>query len=158
MIQQQVKGTGLFGTASNLLSKGPSTVFRGTTGMALREGLYAGGFLGFIPVARQEVQKRYPDLSNDQARLLATCIAGPICSMASHPPDTLKTCLQGDIEGKKFKSYGQTVSTLVKERGVASLWAGAPWRIFRQFCCFMLFDKINSDLAPLIFPDAFKKN
>ena len=123
----------------------------------MREGLYAGGFLGLIPVAREEVQKRYPGMSADQARLVGTFIAGPICSICSHPPDTIKTCLQGDVEGAKYRSYGQTMSTLVAERGVRSLWAGAPWRIFRQFCCFLLFDKINTDLAPLLFPHAFKK-
>lgn len=155
MIQQQIKGGGLFSTAGDLISKGPSTVFRGITGMMFREGLYCGGFLGFIPVVRSEVQKRYPDLTGDQARLAATFLAGPICSMASHPPDTLKTCLQGDIEGSKFKGYAQSASKLASERGISSLWAGAPWRIFRQFCCFLLFDKINSDVAPILFPHAF---
>merc|ERR1719454_1165735 len=147
MIQQQIKGTGLLATAGEVMSMGPGTIWRGTIGMAMREGIYAGGFLGVIPVARETVMKQYPDLSADQARLLGTMIAGPICSMLSHPPDTIKTCLQGDVEMKKFKDYGQTMRTLAAERGVASLWAGAPWRIFRQFCCFILFDKINTDLV-----------
>ena len=125
MIQQQVKGGGLVSTASSLLSKGPSTVFRGTSGMMLREGIYAGGFLGFIPVAREQVQKQYPSLSADQARLVATFVAGPICSMCSHPPDTIKTCLQGDIEGGKYKNYGQAIRSVVAERGVRALWVRA---------------------------------
>ena len=157
MIQQQVKGTGLAATAVEVVSSGPSVIWRGTTGMALREGLYAGGFLGIIPVVREEVQKAYPDLSADQARLGATFLAGPVCSMCSHPPDTIKTCLQGDVEGAKYTGYGQGVRSIVAERGARALWAGAPWRIFRQFCCFLLFDKINTDLAPLMFPHAFKK-
>uniref|UniRef100_A0A7S1RNB3 Mitochondrial carrier protein n=1 Tax=Alexandrium catenella TaxID=2925 RepID=A0A7S1RNB3_ALECA len=157
MIQQQVKGGGLFSTAGNLISKGPSTVFRGTIGMMYREGLYAGGFLGFIPVVREEVKKRNPGMSNDQARLAATLLAGPIMSIASHPPDTLKTCLQGDIERSRYTTYRQAAKVLISERGISTLWAGAPWRIFRQFCCFMLFDKINTDVAPLLFPHAFAK-
>ena len=88
---------------------------------------------------------------------MAAFSAGPFCSMLSHPPDTIKTCLQGDVEGAKFQNYGQAMRKLAAERGVAALWAGAPWRIFRQMCCFMLFDKINTDIAPLIFPHAFKK-
>ena len=91
-----------------------------------------------------------------QARLAAAFTAGPVCSMASHPADTIKTCLQGDVEQAKFKGYGQTAGKIIEERGMAALWAGAPWRIFRQFCCFLLFDKINTDVAPLIFPHAFK--
>ena len=110
MIQQQVKGGGLVSTASNVMKGGASTVFRGTTGMALREGIYSGGYLGIIPVVRGEIQKRYPELSQDQARLAAAFTAGPVCSMLSHPPDTIKTCLQGDIENATYKSYSQTVS------------------------------------------------
>ena len=125
--------------------------------MMFREGLYCGGFLGLIPVVREEVQKRNPEMSADQARLVATFMAGPVCSMASHPPDTLKTCLQGDIESAKFTNYSQSARKLIAERGVSALWAGAPWRIFRQFCCFLLFDKINTEVAPLIFPHAFGK-
>ena len=155
MIQQQVKGTGLFETAGKLLSEGPATIWRGTTGMMLREGIYCGAFLGIIPVVREEVQKANPGMSADQARLMATFMAGPVCSMASHPPDTMKTCLQGDIENAKYTGYGQSARKLIAERGVSALWAGAPWRIFRQFCCFMLFDKLNSDLAPALFPHAF---
>ena len=157
MIQQQVKGGGLLSTAGDMVSRGPSTIWRGTTAMMAREGFYCGAFLGIIPVVREEVQKQFPDLSADQARLGATFLAGPICSMASHPPDTMKTCLQGDVEGVKFKGYGDTVRTIVKERGLPAMWAGAPWRIFRQFCCFLLFDKINTEVAPLMFPHAFKK-
>ena len=156
MIQQQVKGGSLVATTSSLLTAGPKTVFRGTPAMMLREGLYCGGFLGFIPVTRQEIQKRYPEMSEDRARLSACFLAGPLCTLASHPPDTIKTCLQGDIEGKNFKGYGQGIKKLIAERGIQSLWAGMPWRMFRQFVCFVMIDKINSDLAPIIFPHAFK--
>ena len=116
MIQQQIKGGGLFSTVGEVLAAGPSTIFRGTTGMMLREGIYCGGYLGIIPVVRAEVQKANPDLSPDQARLAATFMAGPLCSMFSHPPDTLKTCLQGDTEGVKYKSYGQAARSLIAER------------------------------------------
>ena len=108
---------------------------------------------------RERLRKDYPDSlgkTEDSARLFATMIAGPICSFASHPPDTFKTCLQGDIEGAKYQTYAGTCRTLVAERGLSSLWAGMPWRVFRQFCAIFLFDKINTELAPIIFPHAFK--
>jgi len=157
MIQQQVKGTSLFGTAGSLLSQGPSTVFRGTLGQMGREGIYCGGYLGIMPVVREEVQRRDPSMSDDKARLVATFIAGPICSFCSHPPDTMKTCLQGDIEGKTSRGYLQTVESLKASRGISSLWAGMPWRVFRQFCAIFLFDKINTELSPILFPHAFNK-
>jgi len=160
MIQQQVNGGGLFETASRLLKEGPTTVFRGTLGMMAREGVYCGGYLGIMPVVRQHICETYPDTygsNDDKARLYATFVAGPICSFSSHPPDTIKTCLQGDIRNAKFSGYAQTAQVLIKERGLPSLWAGMPWRLFRQFCAIFLFDKINSELAPIIFPHAFEK-
>jgi len=159
MIQQQVNGTPLLETATSLIKQGPSTVFRGITGMCLREGIYCGGYLGIMPVVRGEITRRYPDSigsSEDKARLYATFVAGPICSFSSHPPDTLKTCLQGDVHNKKYSGYLQATKVLIAERGVSSLWAGMPWRVFRQFCAIFLFDKINAELSPILFPHAFK--
>ena len=155
MVQQQTKGGSLIATAGSVFSEGSKTIFRGTSGMMMREGIYCGGYLGVLPVVRDEVQRRYPGLTTDQARLCATFIAGPICSFSSHPPDTLKTVLQGDIERVRYFSYSQAAKTIIVERGTAALWAGLPWRVLRQFIAVFLFDKIRSDFAPLIFPHAF---
>ena len=67
--------------------------------MMLREGIFCGGYLGIMPVVREEITRRYPHSygsTDDRARLCATVIAGPICSFLSHPPDTIKTVMQGD--------------------------------------------------------------
>jgi len=162
MIQQQLKGGGMLETASKLFAEGPSTVFRGTLGMMAREGVYCGGYLGIMPVVREEIKTRYPSTwgsTDDKARLCATFIAGPICSFSSHPPDTLKTCLQGDVSHPhKYTSYVQTARALVTERGLPSLWAGMPWRVLRQFVAVFLFDKINAELSPVLFPHAFGRH
>jgi len=158
MIQQQRKGGSLAGTAGNLIAGGPSTVMRGTFGICLREGIYCGGFLGLMPVLRASLQKNFPDSigkTEDSARFGAALIGGPVCSMLSHPPDTFKTCMQGDVERKTFGSMKETYAVLVKERGVASLWAGAPWRIFRQLVAMMIFDKCSSQLSQILFPHRF---
>lgn len=159
MIQQQRKGGSLVGTAQNLVAGGPSTVMRGTFGICLREGIYCGGFLGLMPVLRGLIQTNFADSigkTEDSARLAAACIGGPLCSMLSHPPDTFKSCMQGDIERSKFGSMKETYGVLVKERGIASLWAGAPWRIFRQLCAMMIFDKCSSQLSRMLFPHRFQ--
>jgi len=158
MVQQQKHGGGLVTTARALASQGPATVFRGLEGMVLREGIYCGGYLGVVPVVRQTITERYPNSfgkTEDRARLCATFLAGPLCSFASHPPDTIKTLLQGDTAGERYRGYAQAVRSLVAERGVAALWSGLPWRVVRQFCAVFLFDKINSDLAPRLFPHSF---
>lgn len=158
MVQQQTKGGGLVSTAMRLLAEGPSTVFRGTGAMMLREGIFCGGYLGIMPVVREEITRRYPHSygsTDDRARLCATVIAGPICSFLSHPPDTIKTVMQGDIEQRRYTTYGQATRRIIAERGVAALWSGLPFRLARQFIAVFLFDKINAELAPRLFPHAF---
>lgn len=154
MIQQQRKGGSLPATSMNLLQGGPSLVTRGILGMCLREGIYASCFLGLMPVLRTNLKQMYPEqLANDDvARIAAALCGGPICSFLSHPPDTIKSCMQGDIEQAKFRGFKQTAGVLIQERGISSLWAGMPWRMFRQFCAVFIFDKVASDLPPLIFP------
>lgn len=163
MIQQQLKGDGLVATMRSLLVDGPQgalTITRGTLGMMLREGIYCGGYLGIMPVVREEVVRRYPHSwgsTDDKARLCATIVAGPFCSFSSHPPDTVKTVLQGDMEGRAYTGYMQATRKIVAERGAAALWSGLPWRLFRQFVAVFLFDKIHADLAPKLFPHAFQR-
>ena len=111
-----------------------------------------------MPVARQYVQDNYKDsigATPDLARFSAAMMFTPFVSVFSHPPDTIKTCLQGDIEMAKFKGYGETTSVVIKERGLKALWSGYPWRCFRQIVALMMFDKIQSDLVPILFPHAF---
>ena len=50
---------------------------------------------------------------------------------------------------------GQTASTVIKERGLPAMWAGFPWRLFRQIVALTMFDKIQSELVPKLFPHAF---
>lgn len=155
MIQQQRKGGSLLATSAHLLGGGPSMVTRGTFGICLRESIYCSCFLGFMPVLRERMKKAFPDTlgkSEDSARMAAALTAGPFCSLASHPPDTFKSCMQGDVERVKYGSMKETFGVLVKERGITSLWAGAPWRIFRQICAAFIFDKVATELGPLLFP------
>ncbi|KAL3920385.1 MAG: hypothetical protein SGPRY_005270 [Prymnesium sp.] len=89
MIQQQRKGTHLLETTWNMIKAGPFTFFRGTGAMMAREGVYAGGFLGLMPVMREwrpdgrlsraQVRKTFPDSagkSDDSARFTAAMVAG----------------------------------------------------------------------------------
>jgi len=160
MIQQQRKGGSIASVGADLVRGGPSIVSRGMLALGLREGIYCAGFMGILPAVRQYIREHYSHTvigrSDDSARLAATFVAGPICSFASHPPDTVKTCMQGDIEQVRFKGYGQTTNVLVAEGGLPALWRGIPWRLFRQFCAVFLFDKISAEVAPILFPHAFK--
>ena len=162
MIQQQRKGGSLPATVKNIVTEGglgSSGVFRGLSGMMMREGIYCMGFMGLMPVVRGMVTRDYPETlgaTTYTARLSATFIAGPIGCFLSHPFDTVKTCMQGDLEKAKFTNPIQTARTIVAEKGLGALWAGMPWRLGRQCCSVFLFDYISSELAPRIFPHAFE--
>ena len=148
-----------------------------------------------MPVARQYVQDNYKDsigATPDLARFSAAMMFTPFVSVFSHPPDTIKTCLQGDVEQTTYKGYMQTTQVrqaatvtataatattaaaatatspphhllllrlqhIIKERGIATLWAGFPWRVGRQILCLMLFDKMVVTLQPIMFPHLFEQ-
>jgi hypothetical protein len=158
MIQQQRKGGSLVGTTGNLLAGGPSTVTRGTLSTCLRESLNCGCYLGIMPICRQKIQTLFPSIasSDDKCRLAAALACGPLCVMLGNPADTVKSCMQGDIERIKFGSMKETYSVLVKERGISSLWAGATWRVFRQTCGVFTYDKVSADLSPIVFPHRYQ--
>lgn len=158
MIQQQRKGGSLPATAVGLAKDGVGTVCRGALMTSWREGIYTAGFLGIVPVVRQQLMERFPDSigsSTESARFGAALIGGPICCYLSHPSDTIKTCLQGDIERVKFGNARETARVLIGEGGLTSLWRGAPWRLFRQVCAVFLLDKVAEELAPIVFPHRF---
>ena len=79
-----------------------------------------------MPVARQYVQDNYKDsigATPDLARFSAAMMFTPFVSVFSHPPDTIKTCLQGDVEQTTYKGYMQT--TQVRRAATASAAAAA---------------------------------
>ena len=87
--------------------KGASTVFRSTTGMALREGIYSGGYPGIIPVVRGEIQKRYPELS--QVGLDCRGVRRGRCARCFAPARHDQDMPQGDIENATYRAT-RTVS------------------------------------------------
>jgi len=158
MIQQQRKGGGLPNTAKSLLGGGPSTAFRGSLMACWREGIYTSGFLGIVPVIRQNLVIAFPDTigsSEGKARTVAAILGGTLCCYLSHPADTIKTCLQGDIERKKFGNARQTTMVLRGEGGLPALWRGAPWRLVRQIAGCFLLDMVAVQFSPLFFPHRF---
>jgi len=87
----------------NNLSQG--LVFRGLVNTSLREGIYTAGYLGVAPVVREYLRAKFPDSlgkTEDSARTFGAILGGIFASSLSHPMDTAKTCMQGDVERKKI--------------------------------------------------------
>jgi hypothetical protein len=164
MIQQQRKGGSLPSHAASLARGGLGTIYHGFTMTALREGIYSAGYLGVAPVIRESIMAMYPEMNEDVARIPAAIIGGGFCCYLSHPFATVKTCMQGDIERKKFGSSSATLSTLWNDAGgsarlsnaMATIYRGAMWRYARQVCAVFILDKARVTLAPLVFPSKFE--
>lgn len=151
MIQQQRKGLSLFATTQELL--GP-TMVRGIVPTAIREGLWSMGYLAVPPVIGGVLREKFPTTfdSQEKARVPASFLGAFIVCYASHPFDTAKTCMQGDIEQKKFKSMTKTFGTLYKESGIGGFYRGVPWRFLRQAIAIFAMDTARVFFSDLLFP------
>mmetsp|Transcript_9571 Transcript_9571/g.17466 ORF Transcript_9571/g.17466 Transcript_9571/m.17466 type:complete len:230 (-) Transcript_9571:36-725(-) len=111
MIQQQRKGNNILATAGSLLN--PS-IGRGFVGCAVREGLWTVGYLSIPPIVRNFMRTNMPDTfdSDDKARVPAALTGALFACYLTQPFDTVKTCMQGDIERKTYGSFSQTFSAL----------------------------------------------
>ncbi len=71
-------------------------------------------YLSVPPVIRGHLRSSFPDTfdSDDKARVPSSLLGAFTVCYLSHPFDTAKTCMQGDVERKKYGSLRATFSTL----------------------------------------------
>merc|ERR1719198_1306509 len=109
--------------------------------------------LGIVPVLQREFVQRY-HLSDEIAlaggSLIGSCVAGTV----SHPMDTIKTCMQGDVGQKKYKNITATARLLAAEYGVREgLFKGLSWRVALIGTTFFLVNKFKQVVTPVLFDD-----
>lgn len=133
MIQQQRKGGGTVSTIQNII-KNPPNIYRGFLGTAIREALWTCGYLSIPPVVRRTLRESYPDTftSNDKARIPAALIGGLFACYMTQWADTIKTCMQGDIERSTYGSFSQTAKSIYGESGITGFYRGATFRYGRM--------------------------
>jgi len=155
MIQQQRFGGTLMGTPGRMMSsQGASILLRGLTTSAGREGIFTMGYLGVAPVVQRTLTKDY-GVSTYAAGFGGAIIAGVFASAITHPLDTIKTCMQGDIEGAKFTNVRGTYSTILAEGGPTALFKGWNWRVSRMICAMFIINEAKVALAPVVFSSRF---
>lgn len=152
MIQQQRFGGSLFQTPLRLAREyGLRSLSRGVITCCGRESLYTMAMLGICPLTQQELIKRYnvsPEIALGAGALIASCFAATL----SHPLDTIKTCMQGDVAQLKYKGIKATAVSLSTEYGVAQgLFKGLFWRIGLITTTFFLVNKFKTVLQPVMF-------
>lgn len=156
MIQQQRKGGSVMTTIGTIAS--PSIASRGLVGTAVREALWTCGYLSIPPIVRHHLMTSYPDTftSNDKARIPAALLGGLFACYLTHPFDTMKTCMQGDIERVKYGNLTNTARTIFGESGITGFYRGATFRYGRMVCAVFMMDFLKDAVGPLLYPEAFK--
>lgn len=158
MIQQQRKGGSTMSTLSNIVTTNPSNVTRGFMGMMTREALWTCGYLAIPPVVRRTLMEKYPETfpDNNRARVPAALLGGLFACYLTQPFDTVKTCMQGDIERSVYGSFTETAKILYRESGVPAFYRGATFRYGRMVCAVFIMDYLREVVAQVMYPSAFK--
>lgn len=157
LIQQQKFGGSLLGTPMRIMSTaGPLSIMRGLIPSCGREGLFTAGYSGVGPAFAKALRESF-GMDPIQSKMVGAIGAGVMCATLSHPLDTMKTCMQGDIEQKVYGGFGQTFATLSKG-GVSNFFRGWAWRTGRMILAVGIMSECKERLGPLMFPQAKKSN
>eukprot|EP00602_Paraphysomonas_sp_CaronLab_P008769 CAMPEP_0185029362 /NCGR_PEP_ID=MMETSP1103-20130426/15642_1 /TAXON_ID=36769 /ORGANISM="Paraphysomonas bandaiensis, Strain Caron Lab Isolate" /LENGTH=157 /DNA_ID=CAMNT_0027564073 /DNA_START=306 /DNA_END=779 /DNA_ORIENTATION=+ len=156
MIQQQRFGGSIIGTPLRIVKDfGFKGMVRGTTMTCGRESLYTMAMLGGTPVIQRALIENY-EIDKSIALGAGSLVTAFIAATVTHPMDTIKTCMQGDLERKKYTNVPNTARSLAAEYGVAKgLFKGLSWRIGLITTTFFLVNMLKSELAPVMFPEKF---
>lgn len=155
MIQQQRKGMSTPATVSTVVGGGHMA--RGFMGCAIREGLWTVGYMSIPPIVRKQLRANFPDTfdSDDKARIPASLLGGLFACYLTHPVDTIKTCMQGDVERITYGGFVETGKVIMKEKGITGFYGGATFRYGRMVCAVFMMDKLASVIGPAIYPSKF---
>lgn len=155
LIQQQRFGGSLLSTPVRIMSEtGVLSIMRGLIPSCGREGLFTAGYVGVGP-AFAGLLRENAGLDSVKSKMLGAIGAGVLCATLSHPLDTMKTCMQGDIEQKTYKSFSQTAGTLYADGGLASFFRGWAWRTGRMILAVGIMTECKERLGPLMFPNKY---
>ena len=167
MIQQQRFGNTMISTISNILfnyrfNRG---ICRGLMSGMMREMLFSMALLGFTPITEHSLYRYISQRKNNSADHLNHFVpisASLIVSLGycglSHPIDTIKTCMQGDIEQETYKTFRHTVNILYKNGGIERIYRGFIWRCSLTTCVLFVLLRCKNTLAPLMYPQYFENS
>jgi len=151
MIQQQNTGGSLMGTPANLVQKhGVSILVRGLITTCGRESLFTMAMLGLTPVLKREFETSM-GLDKNMALAASSLCSAFTAGFLTHPLDTIKTCMQGDLSQEKFTNIRGTKAMLMSEGGVKSMFRGFGFRVGLITTSFFLVNHFKEMLAPVMF-------
>lgn len=153
MIQQQRHGGSLLGVPSRIFRDHGVTqgLFRGLSVTLGRESVFTMSMLGLCPVIQRQVVASGKLASDEQALAVGALAAAIFSATVTHPMDTIKTCLQGDIDQVRYKSVSQCTSLILEEHGALGVFKGLGWRIGLISTTFYLVNLFKQKLGPVVF-------
>ena len=155
MIQQQRFGGSTLGTPARIVQEyGAAAIGRGITTTIGREAMFTMSMLGVTPLIQEKLVASSGMEKN--AALAAGSLTGALLAgVATHPLDTIKSCMQGDLGRKKYDGIVQTGRSLANEYGVVQgLFKGLFWRVALISTTFFLVNTFKQQTVPLLFPHA----
>jgi len=158
MIQQQRFGGSILGTPKQFLQEyGAMSLTRGFTMTMGRESMFTMSMLGITPLIQQNLVEKSGIEKN--TALAAGALTGAIfAGTITHPMDTIKTCMQGDLGRAKYTDIIPTGRLLVEEYGlVQGLFKGLSYRIALISTTFFLVNSFKQRLVPIMFPHVAEK-
>ena len=136
MIQQQRFGGTLPGTLRRLYERnGLSGLFRGFIPASQREAFFAVGYLGLSPRVERVCDSL--EMSPTAGVAAGSIASGVLCAALTHPFDTCKSIIQGDLE---CGGLSATARALYAENGIQGFFRGYPARAAMICCCFFIFN------------------
>ena len=156
ILGQRRFGGSTLGTPARIVQEyGASSLSRGATMTMGREAMFTMSMLGVTPLIQQKLVESSGWERN--TALAAGSLSGALLAgVITHPMDTIKTCMQGDIEGVTYGSLTQTAKTVYSESGVAGFYRGVQWRTSRLICLVGIINLIKEPVAKVMYPHHFK--
>lgn len=177
IIQQQRTGLSLLAQVRAIRSEyGWGKFSKGLLPAIGRESLFTGGYLGLAPVLRGLLVTAYPamfsergqggeanvlhttathgrDRGNVLSLLTSSLMAGISAGVLTHPIDTVKTRMQGDLTpNSPYSGVMSTARLLWQEGGMGKFFQGVAPRTGRICIAVLIFNECNR-----VFSDAFRR-
>lgn len=160
IIQQQRSGLSLGKQIHHIAqSYGYSKFSKGLITAICRESLFTACYLGLAGILRNALVVAKPDLfasktspseGNIASLLAASMGAGIFAGYLTHPIDTIKTRLQGELApDSKFGTIRQTAALLWAENGLRSFYVGVLPRTGRICLAVLIFNQCNRHFTDL---------
>lgn len=156
-ISQQKHGGSMHSVALRIVqSHGALGLYRAYSMTAAREGIFCCAYIAAMPLLRRSILERWPDLPVSAATATSTVVAGAIGAFLTHPADTFKTRLQGDLfpvrpgDPLVHTCLRASLADMQRQRSGASVlsqcYNGFAPRLFRLIACTFIYDCLRGKL------------